>query len=225
MFKLGWQVFRTRFDDAIDRRRFRRAAWISAAAATLVLIGLVVLQVVFGWAGDTAVRPTLAVVLVSGAAGLLVFACFPKATSPDPAATINGRPVRPDERLAAREPVQPYFGVRPRPVESVDREAVLTDVPLVQRALIRRMTRFGPLALGVALLGVTAVIVGGWHILSTAWTVVYVFALPGMVRLLGRTERARLAALAAPAPPEDAAAPRASRRRDPPGSKIRLPGE
>ncbi|WP_144710159.1 hypothetical protein [Curtobacterium pusillum] len=225
MFRLGWQVFRTRSGDALDAARVRRAVWISAIVAVVALAGLVVLQVAFGWAGHTTVRPVVVIALIGTAVGLVLFACFPIASAPDPAATINGRQVRPDERLAARDSVQQYFGRREPTVTSADREAVLTDVPLVQRALVRRIARFGPVWLGMALLATAALLFGGHHGFAFVWMFAYVVSVPGMVVQLGRAERARLAALAVPPFPDGGAPSADRRRRDPLGSKIRLPGE
>jgi hypothetical protein len=218
-------VFRTRSGDALDSARVRRAAWISTLAAVVVLAGLVVLQLAFGWAGDTAVRPVVVVVLVAAGLGLVLFACFPTASLPDPAATINGRQVRPDERLAARGSVQQYLQRRQRPVPSADREAVLTDVPLVQRALMRRVARLGPLGMGVVLLGVAGALAGA-NVLSFAGFIAYVLIVPGMISSIGVAERARLAALAAPPLPDGATGtPTPGWQRNPTGSKIRLPGD
>lgn len=224
MFKLGWQVLRARRYDALDPARLRRAAWVAAGSAAVVLVALVVLQLAVRWAGDGAVLPIAVVVLCGAAAGLLVFACFPTASTPEPAATINGRQVRPGEQRAARPSVQKYLPWRERPVTSVDRAAVLADVPLVQRALIRRVARLGPLTVGAALL-VLAGAVAGAPVLSFAWMVVYVFVPPSMVSTIGRAERARVAAVAVPPLPADTTTKTSGAQGGPRGSKIRLPGD
>jgi hypothetical protein len=225
VFRLGWQVLREQSGHALDAGRIRRAAVVGLASAVVVSGLLLALQLAFHWVGDADVRSSVVVALVSIAAGLIVFACFPFASAPDPSSTINGRQVRPDERLAARGSVQQYLGRRERPVTSADREAVLSDVPLVQRSLVRRVARAGPFTLGLALLATAALLFGGHRGLVFAWMCAYLFAVPGMVVQIGRAERARLAALAVP-PLPDAPAPSAGqRRRDPLGSKIRLPDD
>ncbi|WP_420369785.1 hypothetical protein [Curtobacterium sp. L1-20] len=225
MFRLGWQVLREQSDHALDAGRLRRAVLVGLASAVVVSGLLLALQLAHHWVGDAVVRPSVVVALVSIAAGLIVFACFPFASAPDPSSTINGRQVRPDERLAARGSVQQYLRWRERPVTSADRDAVLTDVPLVQRALVRRIARFGPFTLGLALLATAALLSDDHHGLAVAWMFVWVFSVPDMVVQLGRAERARLAALAVPPPPDGPAPSAGQRRRDPLGSKIRLPDD
>ncbi len=224
MFRLGWQVLRERIGDVVDPARVRRATQISAAVAVLALIAAVVLQVRFAWAG-TSVLGTVAATATATVTlgfGLLLFSCFPTARHVDPAATINGRQVRPDAQLAVRWSVQPYLDRHARPVAPEDRAAVLNDVPLLQRGLIRRLSRLGPTMIGLALVVLGGSIAMGSHSVFPLWMVLYVVLLPEMVIRLGRSERARIAALAT-APPPDSEGPQW--RRDPTGSKLGLPGD
>jgi hypothetical protein len=223
VFRLGWQVLRERIGEVVDPARARRAAWVSAAITLAVLVALVVLQLRFGWAGDDVVRAAVALPLMAVGSGLVLFSCFPTARPVDPAATINGRQIRPDSILSTRWSVQPYLGRRARPVDPADRDAVLHDTPLLQRGLLGRLSRFGPFSAGLALGVVGAIVVGGFHTVPLASSAVWVASLPDVVVRLGRAERARLAALATD-PVAPAAAP-LGWRRDPRGSKIRLPGE
>ncbi|WIB78117.1 hypothetical protein DEJ28_03170 [Curtobacterium sp. MCPF17_002] len=223
MFKLGWQVFRQRVGDVVDPARARRAVWIAGTVAVLALALLVVLQVVFAWAGTAPVRASITVGLATLAAGMIAFACCPMGRPPAPSNTINGRQVRADWQLAVRWSVQPYLGRTARPVAPDDRAAVLNDVPLLQLGLIHRLSRTGPLLVGLALLGLTALSFEGDRSYVLLWTLLYVFTLPDLVRRLGRAERARLAALAASSPSPETQP--AQRRRDPSGSKVRLPDE
>lgn len=222
MFRLGWQVLRERIGEVVDPARVRRATQISAVVAVLALIAAVVLQVRFAWAGTSVLGAVAALALVALGFGLLLFSCFPTARHVDPAATINGRQVRPDAQLAVRWSVQPYLDRRPRPVAPEDRAAVLNDVPLLQRGLIRRLSRLGPTMIGLALVVLGGSIAMGFHSVFPLWMVLYVVLLPEMVIRLGRSERARIAALAT-APPPDSEGPQW--RRDPTGSKLGLPGD
>ena len=225
MFRLGWQVLRTRIGETLDPARVRRAVWVSAGVAVVVLVGLVAAQTAFDWTGAGAVQPVVVITLLTVASFSVSFACFPTAAALDPPATINGRRVRPDAAIAARHSVQPYLRFRPPPIAPADREAVLNDIPLMQHAVIRLLARLGPLAIGLALAGGALLVTGGPP-LSPAWTVVSLFLVPDWVVRLGRTERARRAALAVPSPPEaDPTESPSARRRDPLGSKVRLPGD
>ncbi|WP_144756286.1 hypothetical protein [Curtobacterium pusillum] len=222
MFGLGWQVLRERIGDVLDSARVRRATRVSGVAAVLALIAAVVLQVRFAWAGTSVLGAVVTIALTTAGVGLVCFSCFRTARPVDPAATINGRQVRPDTLMAVRWSVQPYLDRRPRPVAQDDRAAVLNDVPLLQRGLLRRLSRFGPTIVGFALLCLGAIVAGGFRSVAFVWPVLYIGMIPDMVVRLGRSERARLAALAT-APPPDSDGPQW--RRDPTGSKLGLPGE
>lgn len=223
MFRLGWQVLRQRTGEVVDPARVRRAAWVSASVTLAALVVAIVLQVRFAWAGDDVVRAVIALPLMAVGLGLVLFSCFSTARPVDPAATINGRQVRPDSLLSVRWSVQPYLRRRARPVAPADREAVLHDTALLQRGLIGRLSRFGPLSAGLAL-GIVGVIVGGgFHVVVLASSAVWVATVPDIVVSLGRAERARRAALAAD--PVDPTTAPPGWRRDPRGSKIRLPGD
>lgn len=223
MFRLGWQVLRQRMGEVVDPARVGRAAWVSAAVMLAVLVALVVLQVRFGWVGHDVVPAAIALPLMAVGSGLVTFSCFPTARPVDPAGTINGRQVRPDSQLTTRWSVQPYLDRQPRAVAPADRDAVLHDVALLQRGLLRRLSRFAPLSGGLALGVVGSIVAAGFHVVPLASAGVYVFVVPGLVTQLGRAERARLAALAAD--PVDPATAPPGWRRDPHGSKIRLPGD
>ncbi|MFJ3036162.1 hypothetical protein ACIPC2_17280 [Curtobacterium pusillum] len=129
VFRLGWQVLWERIGDVVDPARVRRAIRISVVAAVLALIAAVVLQVRFAWAGTSVLGAVAAMAPVTLGFGLLLFSCFPTARHVDPAATINGRQVRPDAQLAVRWSVQPYLDRRARPVAPEDRAAVLNEPP------------------------------------------------------------------------------------------------
>ena len=223
MFRLGWQVLRERSRDALDAGRVRRAAWISAASAAVVLGGLVALQLAFAWAAVGPVRTTSTLAFSAIAAGLVVFAAFPTKRRPAASEMRNGRQVRPDDQRFTTGPVQQYLGRKPRAIAPEDRAAVLREVPRLQRALVRVVCRFAPLTAGLFLGGLAVLSAGGFRAWPTLWTMLYVFMVPSMIVQLGRAERARLAALATPEPPPSAERP--GRRRDPAGSKVRLPGE
>lgn len=225
MFRLGWQVLRAQIGETVDPVRVRRAVWVSVVVAVVVLVGLVALQTAFEWTAPGAVRPVVVITLLTVASFSVSFACFPTAVAIDPPATINGRRVRPDAAIAARHSVQPYLRFRPPPVAPGDRDAVLNDVPLMQRAVIRLLARLGPLVIGLAVAGI-ALLVAGAPPLPLVWTVVYLLLAPDWIVRLGRAERARRAALAVPPPPDtDPADSPPARRRDPLGSKVRLPGD
>lgn len=223
MFRLGWQVLWARVGEVVDPARVRRAARITAVVTAVALVAAVVLQLRFPWAGSTPLGAVVAITLMTPGFGLLLFSCFPTARPVDPAATINGRQVRPDAQLTVRWSVQPYLDRRPRPIAPDDRAAILNDVPSLQRGTVRRLSRLGPLFLGLALVGLGAIAAVGFHTAFVVWGVLYVGLLPEMLVRLGRSERARRAALATEPPPPNPGEPRW--RRDPSGSKLGLPGE
>ena len=223
MFKLGWQVFREHLGEVVDPARIRRAVWLAVAVAVLVLVALIALQLAFRWAGAGPVHAWVTIGLLSVAAGAVAFSCCPTDRPPAPMNTINGRQVRTDWQLSVRWSVQPYLGRTARPIAPDDRGAVLNDVPLLQRGLIRRLSRWGVLLVGLALLGAAALTAGGTPPYAFLWTFIYVWTVPDLVVRLGRAERARLAALATDLPVPGS--PRAERRREPNGSKVRLPDE
>jgi hypothetical protein len=218
VFILGWRVLLARIGTVVDAARVHRAAWIAVACSVVVLVGAVALQLAFGWAGTGPARPVVVIALVSLGLGSIVFSCFPTDRPLDPAATINGRQVRPDWQMSVRGSVQPYLGRQQRPVAPEDREAVLTDVRLLQRGLIRRLTRLTPLLGGIALLGVAAFVGSDLRPIGLLWAALYVCALPELVVRLGRSERARLAALSADPPAGDAD----TAKHGVDGSKVRL---
>lgn len=151
MFRLGLQVLRTRWDDAIDAVRFRRALVVAVSVAVLLTVVLIVLQLTTQRLGSETAQAAAVALSCAVAGGSLVAACMPWASRVDPAATINGRAVRPDAQAIARGSVQLYVQRRPRPVRPEDREAVLNDVPLLHRGLIRRCVRMTALSVAVAL--------------------------------------------------------------------------
>lgn len=200
MFRLGCSVFRRHTGDVFDRARVRRAAWIAGAATVVSVVALSALEARFGWAGTGLVRSVVAIALLAIGIGLLVFGCVPTRRPLDPAATINGRPVRVDLRFAARPKTKRYLRRRAVPVAPEDRDAVLADTMLLRRGLIALIGRAGPL-LGGGVAAAVACVVAGWaQWFPLLWVAGYVLSAPGYLADLGRTERARLAALDAPEP-------------------------
>lgn len=222
MFRLGWQVFRGRLAEVVDPARVRRAAWLAGGIAAVALVVLVATELATGWGGPGVVRPVLAVAFATLGVAAIAYACFPTAREVGPEFRINGRQVRPDQQLSVRWSVQPYLERRARPIAPADRDDVLHDVPLLQRGLVRRLSRLGPLLVGVALGGVAGLCAAQGEVFVVLWPFVYLFTLPDMVFRLGRAERARLAALETPpATPGH----RPPWRRNPHGTKLGLPGD
>ncbi|KTR08363.1 hypothetical protein [Curtobacterium luteum] len=200
MFRLGCSVFRRHAGDVFDRARVRRAVAIAAAAFAVSVVALSGLEARLGWTGTGPVRSAVAIALLALGVGLLTFGCIPTRHPLDPAATINGRPVRVDLRFAARPTTKRYLRRRAVPVAPEDRDAVLTDTLLLRRGLIALIGRAGPL-LGAGVAAACACVVTAWtQWFPLLWVVGYAFSIPGTLADLGRTERARLAALAAPEP-------------------------
>lgn len=200
MFRLGCSVFRRHAGDVFDRARVRRAAGIAGAATVVSVVALSVLEARLGWAGTGPVRSVVAIALLALGVGLLVFGCLPTRRPLDPAATINGRPVRVDLRFAARPTTKRYLRRRVVPVAPEDRDAVLTDTMLLRRGLIALIGRAGPL-LGGGVAAAIACVVAGWEQwFPLLWTAGYALSLPGTLADLGRAERARRAALGAEEP-------------------------
>ncbi|MEK6311626.1 MAG: hypothetical protein V4755_13045 [Curtobacterium sp.] len=200
MFRLGCSVFRRHAGDVFDHARVRRAAAIAAAALVVSVVALSGLEARLGWTGTGPVRSVVAIALLALGVGLLAFGCIPTRRPLEPAATINGRPVRVDLRFAARPTTKRYLRRRAEPVPPEDRDAVLTDTLLLRRGLIALIGRAGPL-LGAGVAAACAcVVTGGMQWFTLLWIAGYAFSLPGWLVDLGRTERARRAALAAPEP-------------------------
>ncbi|MBT2502728.1 hypothetical protein [Curtobacterium sp. ISL-83] len=226
VIRLGWGVFRAQVWQVVDRRRVRGSGLVAAVVAVIVVAGLTALQLTVGWTGAGPVRTVIAIALLGLASALLVVGCWRTALPVDPAATINGRTVRPDWQLAVRWSVQPYLARTMPPINPDDRAAILADTPLLQRGLVRRLVRAAPLFGALGLAGAAVVTAGVVTGFAVPWAFLYLVTLPDMLVRLGRAERARLAALALPdTAVADAAVPPADRRREPTGSKVRLPGE
>ncbi|OII38149.1 hypothetical protein BIU98_14840 [Curtobacterium sp. MMLR14_010] len=205
MFRLGWQVFRAQFADAVSVDRFRRALRIGVLAAVVAAVVMVVTEASSHWASTSTGLTVVVIVLLSVATGLLALACCPFAQPLDPAATINGRQVRPDTARTVRTSVKPYLQRKPPAVDPEDREAVLVDTALLRRGLVLDLTRWGP-CLGAGLLAaVAAWTAGAIPAYILLYFVPWSVGMLDRVRELGRAERARRAAAALP--PHDAATP------------------
>lgn len=222
MFRLGWQVFRDHLWEVVDRRRVRRAVWVAAGIAAVALVVFIATERASAWAGPGVLRPLAAITFATLGVFAVAYSCFPTALEVGPELRINGRQVRPDWQLSVRWSVQPYIGRRAKPIAPEDREDVLNDVPLLERGLVRRLSRLGPLLLGAALGGSAALVSGQVEVFVVLWPFVYLFTLPDMVARLGFAERARLAALETEPPTPKH---RPLWRRHPHGSKLGLPGE
>ncbi|GGL04768.1 hypothetical protein JOE58_003137 [Curtobacterium luteum] len=200
MFRLGCSVLRRHAGDVFDPARVRRAVGIAAAAVVISVVAMVGLEARLGWTHTGPVRSVVAIALLALGVGLFVLGCVPARRPLDPAATINGRQVRIDWRLAARPATKRYFGWRAVPVDPSDRDAVLADAVLLRRGLTGLIGRAAPLlgALAFAVVGFRSAGFEYW--LPVFWVVLYGCSLVGYVADLGRTERARLAARALPEP-------------------------
>ena len=198
MFRLGWQVFRAQFADAVSVDRFRRALRIGVLAAVVAAVVMVVTEASFHWASTSTGLTATVIVLLSVATGLLALACCPFAQPLDPAATINGRQVRPDTARTVRTSVRPYLRRKPPAVRPEDREAVLVDTALLRRGLVLDLTRWAPL-LGAGLLAaVAAWTAGAVPAYILLYFVLWSVGMLDRLRELGRAERARRAAGALP---------------------------
>lgn len=194
MFRLGWRAFRTHFGDAVSVVKFRRALVVGAMLAVVAAAVMTGLDIAFDWTGPGAGRGTLAVALLSLGVGLVAVACCPMSRPLDPAATINGRQVRPDTARTVRGSVQRYLARRMPEIRPGDREAVLTDTLLYRRGVIRDITRWSPLVLGGLLASLAALLLGTFWEWAPVWFVIYAGNIGGWLHGLGRAERARAAA-------------------------------
>lgn len=222
MYRLGWQVLRGSLWEVVDRGRARRALWLAAGITAIALVVIVATDLAHGWAGPGVLRPIAAITFATLGVLAIAYSCFPTAREVGSELRINGRQVRPDATMSVRWSVQPYLERRARPIASEDRDDVLADVPLLQRGLVRRLSRLAPLLVGAACGGLAALVSGQVEVFVVLWPFVYLFTLPDMVRQLGIAERARLAALESEPPTPKH---RPLWRRHPHGSKVRLPGE
>lgn len=193
MLRLGWQVYRAHVTDVVSVTRARRAVLIAAIAALVAAAAMAALDLAFLWAGPGTARAATAITLLSLGVGLVAFGCCPLARPVEPAATINGRQVRPDTARTVRASVQQYLDRRMPEIRPEHREAVLTDTLLYRRGLIRDATRGTPPLVGGLLAGLAAVLLGASGVVPL-WPVIYVGYAVTTLQRLGRAERARRAA-------------------------------
>jgi hypothetical protein len=198
VFRLGWQVFRAQFADAVSLDRFRRALRIGVVAAVVAAVVMVSTEAAFRWAPTSTGLTVVVIVLLAIATGLLALGCCPVARPLDPAATINGRQVRPDTARTVRTSVKPYLRRKPQPVRPEDREAVLIDTALLRRGLVLDLTRHVPLIGAGLLAAVAGRVVEVAPVFAPVLFALYLVGLTDSVRELGRAERARRAAAALP---------------------------
>ncbi|WIE76154.1 hypothetical protein [Curtobacterium sp. MCSS17_007] len=222
MYRLGWQVLRGSLWEVVDSKRVRRALWIAAGIAAIALVLFVATDLAHGWAGPGVLRSIAAITFATLGVLAIAYSCFPTARDPRSGQGIDGKQVRPDATMSVRWSVQPYLERRARPIASEDRDDVLNDVPLLQRGLVRRLSRLGPLFVGTACGGFAVLVSGQVEVFVVLWPFVYLLMLPEMVLRLGYAERARLAALETEPP---TLKHRPLWRRHPHGSKVRLPDE
>jgi hypothetical protein len=214
VFPLGWQVFRAHVADVVSVDRFRRALRIGVLAAVVAAVAMVVTEVTLHWASTSTGLTVTVIVLLTVATGLLALGCSPLARPLDPAATINGRQVRPDTARSVRASVKPYLRWRPPAVRPEDREAILVDTALLRRGLVLDLTRQAPL-LGAGFLAAVA----GWTAgvipaFMLGYFALWSIGVSDRLRELGRAERARRAAAALPATGAALAAPPAAAAAD-----------
>lgn len=194
MFRLGWQAYRAHFGDAVSVVKVRRALVLGAVATLFAAVVMTGLDLAFDWTGPGVGRATLAVALLSLGVGLVAVACCPIGWPLDPAATINGRQVRPDTARTVRGSVQRYL-VRTMPaMRPEDREAVLTDTPLYRRSVIKDVTQWTPLVVGGLLASLAALLLGTFSEVIPVWFVLYAGNIAAWLHRLGRAERARAVA-------------------------------
>lgn len=194
VFRLGWRAYRAHLGDAVSAPRARRAVWIAVAATVVAVVLMATLEVTVHWTGTDPARATLAVALLSLGVGLVTFTCCPIARPVDPAATINGRQVRPDTARSVRTSVQPYLARRMPDIRPEDRDAVRTDTVLYRRGLIADLTKWTPLVVGGCLAALAAFVLGHFATFIPVWFVVYGANVLAWLHRLGRAERARVAA-------------------------------
>ena len=210
MFRLGWQVFRTHVADAVSVDRFRRAIRIGVLAAVVAAVVMVATEAAFQWSSTSTGLTVVVIVLLAVATGLLALSCCPIARPLDPAATINGRQVRPDTARTVRAAVKPYLRGKAPAVRPEDREAVLVDTALLRRGIVLDLSRWAPLLVAGLLAAVAGWTAGALPAYMLVYFALWSVATLDRVRELGRAERARRAAAALPpadAPPTPPTAP------------------
>lgn len=194
MFRLGWQAYRAHFGDAVSVVKVRRALVLGAVSTVVAAAVMTGLDLAFEWTGPGAGRATLAVALLSLGVGLVAVTCHPIGRPLDPAATINGRQVRPDTARTVRGSVQRYL-VRTMPaMRPDDRGAVLTDTLLYRRGVIKDVTQWTPLVAGGLLASLAALLLGTFSEVVPLWFVLYASNIVTWLHRLGRAERARTVA-------------------------------
>jgi len=202
VFRLGWQVFRAHVADAVSVDRFRRAIRIGVLAAVVAAVVMVATEAAFRWASTSTGLTVVVIVLLAVATGLLALSCSPIARPLDPAATINGRQVRPDTARTVRAAVKPYLRGKAPAVRPEDREAVLVDTALLRRGIVLDLSRWAPLLVAGLLAAVAGWTAGALPAYMLVYFALWSVATLDRVRELGRAERARRAAAALP--PTDA---------------------
>lgn len=229
MFRLGWQVYRRRLPDLVDRRVHRRVVRVGIVVALVALVGLLMLAaVVERSSGDVPVAAGI-VVAVSGAAGI---GCVGAALTPIGPRGWTIPPV-PGIGWRTQEAVARYYRHSPPPVAPEHRDAVLQGMPETRDLLVRSTYRslfltggwigivLGTLVLDVASPGDSARVIlfpGVWLVSIMVTTGTGIIG----IRTLGRQEQLRVEAEALPLVPP---APRRGRPDGPNGSKLALPGE
>ncbi|MFJ4295056.1 hypothetical protein [Curtobacterium sp. NPDC089689] len=222
MFRLGWQVFRTRLPELVSDRDRRRLVLVASIVAPVVTVGLLVVAALTE--GITVVGVVVALLFGVAAGGFATVFCRigPKGWAIPPVPAIGWR---------TQEAVARYYGRNPPAVAPEHRDIVLQSIA-VHRDPVVRTTLQSSFLLGSWVFGLLGALVLGLTG-STAHGPVFLYAPVwpliaggyGVIgfRTLGRQEQLRVEASALP--PVPPVPPKRGRPGGPSGSKLALPGE
>ncbi|KTR08364.1 hypothetical protein [Curtobacterium luteum] len=221
MFRLGWQVFRTRLPELVSDRDRRRLVVVAAIVAPVVFVGLLVVAALTD--GITAGGTVAALLFGTAAGGFSMVFCRigPKGWAIPPVPSIGWR---------TQEAVARYYRRNPPPVAPEHRDIVLRGIDvyrdLVVRATLQSSFLLGSWVLGLVggiLVAITETVTHGpvflyapvWPLIAGGYGIIG-------IRTLGRQEQLRVEASALPPVPPP---PKRGRPGGPSGSKLALPGE
>lgn len=223
MFRLGWQVFRTRLPGLVSDRDRRRLVVVASIVAPVVFVGLLVVATLTD--GITAVGVVEALLFGVAAGGFAMVFCRigPKGWAIPAVPSLDWR---------TQEAVARYYRIRQPPLAPEHRDAVLAGMEEQRDRLVRSSVK-SLFLLGSWLFAVVgaviALVAGSSGVYAPAFLWAPLWPLLGGISsgvglwTLGRQEQLRVEASALP--PVPPTPPKRGRPGGPSGSKLALPGE
>ncbi len=222
VFRLGWQVFRTRLPELVSDRDRRRLVVVAAIVAPAVFVGLLVVAALTDGITVAGVVAALLFGIAAGGFSMVFCRIGPKGWAILPVPGIGWR---------TQEAVARYYGRNPPPVAPEHRDIVLRGIDVsrdpVVRATLQSSFLLGSWVFGLVggiLVAITETVAHGpvflyapvWPLIAGGYGAIG-------IRTLGRQEQLREEASALP--PVPPTPPKRGRPGGPSGSKLALPGE